>query len=564
MNVQTEASGPPTNINVASADTLARNVTGIGPTLAQRIVAYREAHGPYSSVDELVQVSGIADVLLAKFRDQVTVGNAEAERQGIESGAEIAPAEGGSMTDETRNEEEQVEQGISEGGDGPVAESQQPDAVVPWAERLPAGDEDFSEEVEAEREVESEIEPELAPDSVPEPQAEFESEAESEIEEPEPDAEADLEPEFEEPEFETELEAEVESEFEESELEAEAGLEPEFEEPELVTEVGPEVEEPGLETEADLEPESEEPELEAELEAEFEEPELEAEADAGIEPEFEEPEMETELGAEVEHEEQGAGSSFVTYVEGPETVGTSAEAVASIDAEPIEEGMEQEEAEAMSADAMTMTGSESRAAEREEARPQPEPVVHYVEQRSNPWRNVLLVLLGGIAGVLLTLLVAVIWTGTVNFAPRAEVDALSRNLDTIYGNQELAWQRIDQLVTRANELESEVVQLRLVRDQVGAMQGELQAAQAEVTAAQSGLATLQQEIGQLEGDLRDSMGELDQRVQGAEGDIADMGATLQAIETHVDRVDVFFGALRALLLDMQGLPEATTETAPEG
>jgi competence ComEA-like helix-hairpin-helix protein len=476
MSVQTQASGPPTNINTASTDTLATNVMGIGPTLAQRIVAYREAHGSFSSVDELVQVSGIGDVLLARFRDQITVGDEMAVEQDTGNDAGTASVKGGSMADENRNEEEQGGEQISEG-----EESQRPDAVVPWAERLPAGDEDFSEEVEpeleaeaeaeAEAEPESEIEPELAPDFVPEPP---ESESESELEEPE--------------------------------VEAEAGLEPEFEEPESETE-----------------------------------------AEAGLEPEFEEPEMETEPEAEAEPEKQESGSSFVTQVEGPETVDTS------------REDMEEEEVEAMSADAMTMTGAERGAADQAEARPEPEPVVQYLEQRSSPWRSVLLVLLGGIAGVLLTLLVAVVWTGTVNFAPRAEVDALSRNLDTIYGNQELAWERIDQLVTRANELESEVTQLRALRDQFGAMEGELQAAQADVEAAQAGLTTLQQELGQLESDLLSSIGEVDQRVQGAEGDIADMSASLQTVETQVERVGVFFGALRDLLIDMEGMPETTPE-----
>jgi competence protein ComEA len=42
---------------VAQLDTL----DGIGPTLAQRIVDYRQAHGGFSSVDQLRQVEGIGD-----------------------------------------------------------------------------------------------------------------------------------------------------------------------------------------------------------------------------------------------------------------------------------------------------------------------------------------------------------------------------------------------------------------------------------------------------------------------------------------------------------------------
>jgi competence protein ComEA len=42
---------------------------GIGPTLAKRIVEYRQAHGGFRSVDELKQVSGIGDRRFQSLRD---------------------------------------------------------------------------------------------------------------------------------------------------------------------------------------------------------------------------------------------------------------------------------------------------------------------------------------------------------------------------------------------------------------------------------------------------------------------------------------------------------------
>jgi competence protein ComEA len=48
------------DINAAGADTLA-TIPGIGPGLAERIVAFRTANGPFASVDELLDVSGITD-----------------------------------------------------------------------------------------------------------------------------------------------------------------------------------------------------------------------------------------------------------------------------------------------------------------------------------------------------------------------------------------------------------------------------------------------------------------------------------------------------------------------
>jgi competence protein ComEA len=48
------------DINTADAGTLA-TIPGIGGGLAERIVAFREANGPFASVDELLDVSGITD-----------------------------------------------------------------------------------------------------------------------------------------------------------------------------------------------------------------------------------------------------------------------------------------------------------------------------------------------------------------------------------------------------------------------------------------------------------------------------------------------------------------------
>ena len=42
---------------------------GIGPALAERIVAYRNEHGPFTSVDELRKVSGVNKALAASVKD---------------------------------------------------------------------------------------------------------------------------------------------------------------------------------------------------------------------------------------------------------------------------------------------------------------------------------------------------------------------------------------------------------------------------------------------------------------------------------------------------------------
>lgn len=60
------------NINTADAATL-QELPGIGPALADRIVAEREAHGWFASVDDLMRVSGIGSKKLDGIRDQVVL-----------------------------------------------------------------------------------------------------------------------------------------------------------------------------------------------------------------------------------------------------------------------------------------------------------------------------------------------------------------------------------------------------------------------------------------------------------------------------------------------------------
>ena len=76
----TEASDAPAlvrvNVNTVDAETL-DTVPGIGPVLAQRIIAYRERHGPFRHVNDLQDVSGIGERSLVQMAAYVTVGSGE-------------------------------------------------------------------------------------------------------------------------------------------------------------------------------------------------------------------------------------------------------------------------------------------------------------------------------------------------------------------------------------------------------------------------------------------------------------------------------------------------------
>ncbi|MGV8842876.1 MAG: ComEA family DNA-binding protein [Pseudomonas sp.] len=61
------------NLNTADAAMLSQSLLGIGEVKAQAIVAYREASGPFASVDELLEVKGIGAATLEKNRDRLSI-----------------------------------------------------------------------------------------------------------------------------------------------------------------------------------------------------------------------------------------------------------------------------------------------------------------------------------------------------------------------------------------------------------------------------------------------------------------------------------------------------------
>src|SRR5690625_6888921 len=62
----------PVDLNNADAAAL-QTLPGIGPALADRILAHRRDNGPFGSVDDLMAVSGIGPATFARLRELVAV-----------------------------------------------------------------------------------------------------------------------------------------------------------------------------------------------------------------------------------------------------------------------------------------------------------------------------------------------------------------------------------------------------------------------------------------------------------------------------------------------------------
>ena len=61
------------NINSADAATLAEALSGVGSSRAEAIVRYREMYGPFESIEELAEVSGVGSATLERNRQRITL-----------------------------------------------------------------------------------------------------------------------------------------------------------------------------------------------------------------------------------------------------------------------------------------------------------------------------------------------------------------------------------------------------------------------------------------------------------------------------------------------------------
>ena len=73
MLVSTVWAAEPVNVNTASVEELAASLNGVGLSKAALIVEYREANGPFTHADELVNVKGIGVRTVDKNKDMIVL-----------------------------------------------------------------------------------------------------------------------------------------------------------------------------------------------------------------------------------------------------------------------------------------------------------------------------------------------------------------------------------------------------------------------------------------------------------------------------------------------------------
>lgn len=70
----------PVNINTADAETLAAELTGIGPALAAAIVTDRRENGAYPNAEALMRVRGIGERVIELNRENILVSDPPSSR----------------------------------------------------------------------------------------------------------------------------------------------------------------------------------------------------------------------------------------------------------------------------------------------------------------------------------------------------------------------------------------------------------------------------------------------------------------------------------------------------
>jgi comEA protein len=67
-----KVTGEKINLNTATSEEL-QKLPSVGVTVAQRIIDFRKANGPFKKIEDLMKVKGIGEKTFLKFKDMLTV-----------------------------------------------------------------------------------------------------------------------------------------------------------------------------------------------------------------------------------------------------------------------------------------------------------------------------------------------------------------------------------------------------------------------------------------------------------------------------------------------------------
>ncbi|MFO7698199.1 MAG: helix-hairpin-helix domain-containing protein [Anaerolineae bacterium] len=180
-------------------------------------------------------------------------------------------------------------------------------------------------------------------------------------------------------------------------------------------------------------------------------------------------------------------------------------------------------------------------------------------RRRSPWRDIGMVALGGLVGAALTLLILGGVSGTLSYAPRRLVDALSQNMSTMQDNQQATWDQLQSLQSRADVLEERLGALEDLEGRIVELEAGSAAIETQLQGLTGNLDQLDADLTALESRHAALIKGLDTRVGNQERDLDALGGTVgalrdtvQEMQSTVTRFESFFDALRDLLIDMQG------------
>ncbi|NLT74824.1 MAG: hypothetical protein GXX94_11655 [Chloroflexi bacterium] len=175
------------------------------------------------------------------------------------------------------------------------------------------------------------------------------------------------------------------------------------------------------------------------------------------------------------------------------------------------------------------------------------------------WHDIGLIALGGLLGILGTLLVFGALGGTLRYAPRSLVGALSDNMATMQQNQETTWTELQSLAERSATLEARITALEDLRSRVSAIEEDAAARQAQLSVLGDNLKGLSSDLAELE--MRHSAliagveGRLDDQESALalfEQSIDDMQGQVSSMEERLVRYQGFFDGLMELLRELSG------------